>query len=197
MRLAPSDIAVVAAGPILFTVLFYFFIDRLMPGILVASSTLALLSLALERGSLARASRASASAVAAGAASALALYALFVAGDALVGAIGLGGQVELIYSLVERSPPVAVALALVAVFEEVYWRGALQEGVIRRAGAPWWYSALAYSASHAASGLLVLVAAALVVGLVLGYTARRWGIISSSIAHYLWLALVFYVAPLA
>lgn len=124
------------------------------------------------------------------------LYALFFAGGLLSKMIGFWGGVASVYEMIGGGLHLAPALAWIGFMEEVYWRGGLQEGLFSRAARrPWLVSSLAYSAVHIFTGNPVLVAAALVVGLVLGYEARRCGVAASSLTHVLWLYAVILVAP--
>jgi hypothetical protein len=126
------------------------------------------------------------------------LYALFVAGGLLSKMLGFWGGVAAVYEMVGRGLYLVPALAWIGFLEEVYWRGGLQEGLLSRATRrPWFASSLVYSAVHVFTGNPVLVAAALVVGLVLGYEAHRCGIAASSLTHVLWLYAVILVAPVS
>jgi len=88
-----------------------------------------------------------------------------------------------------------IVLGLASLFEEIYWRGVVQEIILKSMGLPWWLSSGFYALGHISSGMPVFVLAALVAGLLLGYTAHRWGIAASATAHYMWLILMFYIAP--
>ncbi|ABM81163.1 type II CAAX prenyl endopeptidase Rce1 family protein [Hyperthermus butylicus] len=124
------------------------------------------------------------------------LYALFVAGGVLSKLLGLWEGVAAVYGMVGRGLHLVPALAWIGFLEEVYWRGGFQEGLLSRATRrPWLASSLVYSAVHVFTGNLVLVAAALVVGLVLGFEAHRCGVAASSLTHVLWLYAVILVAP--
>ncbi|MEB3860389.1 MAG: CPBP family intramembrane metalloprotease, partial [Desulfurococcales archaeon] len=126
----------------------------------------------------------------------LALYLLFYAGNIVSRALGLGGDVERVYAMVEATVDRLALLGAISVAEELYWRGGIQESLVKsRLGRPWWLSAIPYSLAHVSSGITVLVPAALVAGLVLGLAAHRHGIATAIIAHYTWLILSFKIAP--
>ena len=193
------EAALLAGGPVLFAASFAvaYGSGALVAAVLASSAVMASLSLLALRGRLLATLRPSPRRLAAGALASLPLYAVFQAGGRLAGALGLGEYVGEVYSMVDLGPVTAVALAAVSVFEEVYWRGAVQEVVLAGRGLPWWLSSVPYSLVHAATGNPVLVAAALVVGLYLGLTARLLGVAASAAAHYAWLLLVFSVPPQA
>ncbi|MCE4617707.1 MAG: CPBP family glutamic-type intramembrane protease [Desulfurococcales archaeon] len=124
------------------------------------------------------------------------LFLAFAGGDKLVDILGLNQGVTQVYRSVGRSPMLILPLAWIGVWEEVYWRGGLQEKIIvERLGLPWVYSAIPYSLVHISTGNPVLVAAALVVGIVLGHEAHHYGITASSITHVSWLYLVLILIP--
>ena len=83
--------------------------------------------------------------------------------------------------------------------EEVYWRGGFQENLLKERFGDfrWLFSSIVYSLVHVVTLNLVLVAAAFVVGVVLGYTAKRFGLSSAIIAHVVWLLLVIIIAPVS
>ena len=125
------------------------------------------------------------------------LYLAFAAGNALAEALGLGGGVEEVYRMVGRSPLLAAPLAWIGFWEEVYWRAGLQENLVaERLGKPWFLASIPYALVHVSTGNPVLVAAALVVGLVLGHEAHRYGAAASAASHVAWLYLVLLAAPL-
>ena len=123
------------------------------------------------------------------------LYAVFYAGNIAAGIIGRSVEVEAVYSVVKTNAATLITLGLASLFEEIYWRGVVQEIILKSIGLPWWLSSGFYALGHIASGMLVFVLAALIAGLLLGYTAHRWGIAASATAHYMWLILMFYIAP--
>jgi len=103
--------------------------------------------------------------------SAATLYLTFRAGDRFARRFVPGGPSEIqdIYSLRELGSPAETALRLTAVIapaEELFWRGLVQEALMRRYGR--WRGAvmatLAYSAAHVSSGNFTLFGAAGVAG---------------------------------
>lgn len=132
----------------------------------------------------------------AGLISAIALYLIFLLGHILASSIGLGQQVNLVYSIINVGYLELVLIPVIGFMEEAYWRGYLQETlVVRKLRVNWALSTIPYALVHVTSGLAILVLAAWVVGLVLGFTARTQGLSASIIAHVLWLYLVLYVLP--
>jgi len=132
----------------------------------------------------------------AGLISAIALYLVFLLGHILASSIGLGQQVNLVYSIINMGYLELALIPVIGFMEEAYWRGYLQETlVVRKLRVSWALSTIPYALVHVTSGLAILVLAAWVVGLVLGFTARTQGLSASIIAHVLWLYLVLYVLP--
>jgi membrane protease YdiL (CAAX protease family) len=132
----------------------------------------------------------------AGLISAIALYLVFLLGHILASSIGLGQQVNLVYSIINVGYLELVLIPVIGFMEEAYWRGYLQETlVVRKLRVNWALSTIPYALVHVTSGLAILVLVAWVVGLVLGFTARTQGLSASIIAHVLWLYLVLYVLP--
>jgi hypothetical protein len=189
----PEDLLLVLLPLPLFTVPFLLLPDVMVLAMGVVAPALAASALALRRsiaGSL-RSPSLPASLV-----GALLLYVVFLMGGLLSKTLGMWWQVERVYSSLTRSPLEAALLAVIGISEEVYWRGYLQEDLlVSRLGAPWWLSSLPYSLVHLVSAMLLLVLAALPVGLVMGFLARRWGVGTSALAHAAWLYIVLYLAP--
>lgn len=74
--------------------------------------------------------------------------------------------------------------------------GGLQEKfIVGEKRLHWSLQALPYSLVHVSTGNIVLVAAALVVGLVLGHEAHHYGIAASSTTHILWIILSIQLIP--
>ena len=98
-------------------------------------------------------------------------------------------------------PPAIASLALLPVItgEELVWRGLVQTELVRRLGR--WtgvvLAALAYALAHAPLGSPLLVAAALLCGMVWGtLRAATASLVPSLLAHLVWDILVFLVLPL-
>ncbi len=138
-----------------------------------------------------------------GGVSAALLYGVFVAGNALAplvvprAALQVGG----IYDLGDGTSRLAVALLLLLVTgpgEELFWRGFLQENLVKRFGRSAGYAlaTLVYAAVHVFSGNVMLILAALVAGAYWGleYLWRR-DLAAVVISHSLWSAVIFAVAP--
>ncbi len=130
------------------------------------------------------------------------LYLLFLLGYYLAIASGLGQYVNLIYSLIYSQAPklaIVVLLAIIGFFEEVYWRGGVQGYVSRNwksfSKYPWIISTAYYSLVHITTLNPVLVLAAFLVGLVTSLIASRHGIVSSAIAHILWIEAIIIFLP--
>jgi len=189
----PEDLLLVLLPLPLFTVPFLLLPDVMVLAMGVVAPALAMPALALRRsiaGSL-RSLSLPASLV-----GALLLYVVFLVGGLLSKTLGMWWQVERVYSSLTRSPLEAALLAVIGISEEVYWRGYLQEDLlVSRLGAPWWLSSLPYSLVHLVSAMPLLVLAALPVGLVMGFLARRWGVGTSALAHAAWLYIILYLVP--
>jgi membrane protease YdiL (CAAX protease family) len=141
--------------------------------------------------------------LAAGFVAALALYLIFVLGKSLSSALGLGAYVSSVYASIYGSQPLAITFVLIAmigVFEEIYWRGGLQGYVESSKSSfssmPWVLSTAYYTVVHISTLNPILVAAAWVVGLVTGVLARRFGILASILTHVVWIEAVVVFFPL-
>ena len=189
------DAALLAAGPALFNLAMAYAFDRIVYLITLTAAALTGVSAVLFRRRLASTIKLSLVNATRGLAVAVALYLVFYAGNIAVGVVGRRAEVESVYRVVEADAATLALLGLASIFEELYWRGAVQEVLLKGAGLPWWLSSVLYASGHAASGMPVFVLAALTAGLILGYTAHRWGVAASAVAHYAWLILMFYVAP--
>ena len=141
--------------------------------------------------------------VAVGLASAAALYGTFKLGDHFARRYVPGGdrQIREIYGLRELRPPEETALRLVAVIgpaEELFWRGLVQEALMRRYGR-WRGAALAavvYSGVHVTTGNFTLMGAA-------GVAGAHWCALYAAgvpigaliVSHSAWDVWVFLVQP--
>jgi membrane protease YdiL (CAAX protease family) len=138
-----------------------------------------------------------------GAVSAAVLYATFRLGDRFARRFVPGGadQIADIYSLRELAPQVETAARLVTVIgpaEELFWRGLVQEALMRRYGR-WTGAALAsvaYSAVHVTTGNFTLMGAA-------GVAGAHWSALYAAgvplgalvVSHCLWDVWIFLVQP--
>lgn len=138
-----------------------------------------------------------------GAASALVLYLIFVAGGMLTSALGLSSYVSSVYSSIYGAngtgATTIVLLAIIGIFEEIYWRGGVQgyaeANFARFAKAPWIASTAYYTFVHLSTLNPILVVAALFVGLVAGIVAHKAGILASIVTHVLWIEAIVVFAP--
>lgn len=135
--------------------------------------------------------------------SAAALYGTFRIGDRLARRFVPGGdaQIREIYSLRELAPRSETALRLVTIIgpaEELFWRGLVQEALMRRYGR--WtgaaMAAVAYSAVHVTTGNFTLMGAA-------GVAGAHWCLLYAAgfpigalvVSHCAWDVWIFLVQP--
>ena len=137
-----------------------------------------------------------------GLAGAAALYAIFFIGYLAAIHLGMAGYVYQVYSEIYAQNGfalTAVLLALIGVFEELYWRGGLQGYMDKKPGRfkgkGWLASALYYSAVHISTLNPVLVAAAMFVGFTASSIAYRKGIAASTVTHVVWIELIVLILP--
>ena len=106
-----------------------------------------------------------------------------------------------LYASFRALPPVIASLALLPVIigEELVWRGVVQTELVRRLG-PWRgviLAALAYALAHAPLGSPLLVAVALLCGIIWGtLRAASGSLVPSLLAHLVWDVVVFLWLPL-
>lgn len=132
------------------------------------------------------------------------LYLLFFAGFLGVSALGLNNSVssvyQMIYGGISNKYALFIMLALIAIFEEIYWRGALQSFMEKHLRAlskmPFIPCSIYYALVHLSTLNIVLVGAAFVVGLVTSVLAYRYGIIASIITHIIWIEAIVIFLPL-
>jgi len=141
--------------------------------------------------------------VALGLASAAALYGTFSLGDRFARRFVPGGdsQIRDIYALRELAPRAETAARLVAIIgpaEELFWRGLVQESLMRRYGR--WtgaaIAAVAYSAIHVTSGNFTLMGAA-------GVAGAHWCALYAAgvpigaliVSHSAWDVWIFLIQP--
>jgi membrane protease YdiL (CAAX protease family) len=138
-----------------------------------------------------------------GLASAAALYGTFKLGDRFARRFVPGGNAQIrdIYSLRELAPHGETAVRLVAVIgpaEELFWRGLVQDALMRRYGR--WtgaaMAAVAYSAVHVTTGNFTLMGAA-------GIAGAHWCVLYAAgvpigaliVSHCAWDVWIFLVQP--
>ena len=134
---------------------------------------------------------------------AIVLYLIFYLGNYLTVYLGINGLVSNVYAMIYADVPqipLAILLIFIGLFEEIYWRGALQGFVRGRASnflstMPWVLTTLYYASVHISTLNIVLVGAAFFVGLVTSIIADRYGIISSMITHIVWIELIVLIIP--
>lgn len=136
--------------------------------------------------------------------SAVVLYGIFFLGNALAPYVvpyareSVGG----IYSLGAGSSKILVFLLLLVITgpgEEIFWRGFLQEQLMKRWGNCSGYvvTTVIYAGVHVFSGNLILTLAALVAGAFWGalYLWKR-DVFLLIVSHSLWSAFIFAVVPI-
>ncbi len=138
-----------------------------------------------------------------GLASAAALYGTFKIGDRFARRFVPGGESQIadIYSLRELAPRAETAARLVTIIgpaEELFWRGLVQETLMRRYGR-WTGAAIAaaaYSAVHVTTGNFTLIGAA-------GVAGAHWCALYAAgvpigaliVSHCAWDVWIFLVQP--
>jgi membrane protease YdiL (CAAX protease family) len=111
-------------------------------------------------------------------------------------------QIEAVYLLRAQAPPWVIATLLVFVIgpgEELFWRGLVQWGLVRRwgAGRGWAAAALLYGLVHLSAANVMLVVAATVAGAFWGFLYLRIGRIAPLVvSHVVWDVTVFLLLPL-
>ncbi len=128
----------------------------------------------------------------------LLLYGIFYLGGYLSNYLGLGNLVSSVYDILLGIDRIALAFSLIVIgfMEEVYWRGFLQGVFLVNKSFPWLISSIYYSLVHLVTFNVILVIAALIVGLITGYIAYRFGVASSIITHVVWLQLIIVIFPI-
>jgi uncharacterized protein len=142
--------------------------------------------------------------LAVGLAASAVLYAVFAGGRGVLMVLfpSAAAQIQAVYLLRAQAPPWVVAALLVLVIapgEELFWRGLIQWGLVRRwgAGRGWAAATLLYGLSHASAGNALLVVAATVAGAFWGFLYLRIGRIAPLVvSHIVWDVAVFLLLPL-
>jgi membrane protease YdiL (CAAX protease family) len=135
--------------------------------------------------------------------SALGLYGVFQVGDRLARLVMPRGAEEIaaIYQLRRAAPRWLIALLLATIIapaEELFWRGVLQESLVRRFGPVRGAVAasVCYGAVHLGSGNLTLTGAAATAGVFWGFQyALQRRLPALIISHIIWDIWIFLVAP--
>ncbi len=139
-----------------------------------------------------------------GLAAAAVLYGLFFVGHFV--SVRLlefaANDIQAVYGLKAGASPLRVALLLAFIIgpgEEFFWRGTLQRAWSARFGGirGFLLAALLYTIVHAASGNVMLVAAAAVGGLFWGFLYLRTNsVLLTAVSHTAWDLLIFVLLPL-
>jgi uncharacterized protein len=135
--------------------------------------------------------------------SAAGLYAIFQVGDRMARRIMPAGDREIagIYELRKAAPPEAIAAVLALVIgpgEELFWRGLVQRGLMRRFGRlrGTLLASSIYGGVHLVSMNLTLTGAAATAGLFWGAIyAREQRLAPMIISHVSWDIWIFLIAP--
>lgn len=139
---------------------------------------------------------------------AVGLYVLFWASAWLLhlplfAGLNLTEQLLALYALKGTAPIyliLPVLLIITSPCEEIFWRGFVQRGIAQSLGTTkgWLLSAVLYALVHVVSLNPLLVAAALISGLIWGWMyLKQHHIVSCIICHALWAIAVFVILPLA
>lgn len=128
----------------------------------------------------------------------LILYAIFYIGGEISYQFGIGYLVLNIYNMLLSVNKIGlgIALIIIGIMEEMYWRGFLQNIFIdNNVSHPWVLSTIYYSIVHIATFNYILVIAAFIVGLITGYIAYKFGLMYSILTHVVWLEIVIVLFP--
>jgi len=138
-----------------------------------------------------------------GVAAAVVLYAVFALGRIVIGRLvpAASAQIGSVYVLRAQAPWWVIAVLLVCVIgpgEELFWRGLVQWGLVRRLGGGlgWAVAASIYGGVHIVAANPMLVVAALAAGGFWGLLYLRIGRIAPLVvSHIVWDLTVFLVFP--
>ncbi len=204
MKLSLLDIVYLGLPLVLWPISFVVLQSEFIFALAVSTAILAALTLLFYRKNVRWTRGSSKLAVLAfGAASAIVLYLIFVAGGMLTTALGLGSYVSNVYASIYgtqgKGTLTIILLAVIGIFEEIYWRGGVQgyaeANLERFAKAPWIASTAYYAFVHISTLNPILVVAALVVGLVAGIVAHKAGVLASIVTHVLWIEAIVIFIP--
>ncbi len=125
------------------------------------------------------------------------LYLIFLLGGKISYQMGIGYLVLNIYNMLLNINKISLGIALIVtgIMEEIYWRGFVQN-TFTGTQYPWLFSSIYYSIVHAVTLNYVLTIAALIVGLITGYIAHKFGIAYSIITHITWLEITIVILPI-
>ena len=135
--------------------------------------------------------------------SAAVLYGIFQAGDRISRMVVPNGgkQIEEIYALKRIRPRKELMLRLgliIAPAEELFWRGFLQDGLMKRFGRFWGtlLGVTAYGGAHLTSGNFTLIGAATVAGAFWGGLYGLGAPLGALIvSHIVWDNVIFLISP--
>ncbi len=135
---------------------------------------------------------------------ALLLYIIFLFGSIITSKLGLGPYVSNVYTSIYgtqgRGVTTIFLLAIIGIFEEIYWRGGVQSLFEAKSkifkSIPWIASTAYYTLVHFATLNPILVIAAFVVGIATSILAYKFGILASTVTHILWIEAVVVFLPL-
>ena len=141
--------------------------------------------------------------LATGVAATMVLYAVFFAGQTVLGRLvpGAAAQVHSVYALRAEAPWWIVLPLLgcvIAPGEELFWRGLVQWGLARRLGPSlaWVVATAIYGGVHVAASNPMLVMAALTAGGVWGQLYLRTGRIAPAVvSHIVFDVMVLFILP--
>ncbi len=123
-------------------------------------------------------------------------YLIFYMGWIGVNVLGLQAGVYFIYNVVPDKEFSLLALTVIGLLEEPYWRGFVQQVTVKRyLRTSWLVAPLFYGVVHLVTGDVVLPLAAFFFGLVMSWAAERHGLLTSSLAHVIWLYVILYLVP--
>lgn len=198
-----KDIVFILLPVLLWPVSFILLKSVFIYALLVSTAVLALVSLRWYKRSIPwKKVKSSAYVVLAGIIGAAVLYLIFYLGNYAVALIGIdklvGNVYQMIYGAVPKIP-LMVVLVFIGIFEEIYWRGALQSYVRKNSKFfghfPWIATTIFYALVHIAALNPILVVAAFFVGLVTSLVAEKYGILSSMLTHIVWIELIVVFLP--